>query len=50
MRVDYFKDELREMAIKSVDISNKVIADLGAGTGFISLGIAKKANIVFSLD
>ena len=23
---------------------------LGAGTGFISLGIAKKANIVFSLD
>ena len=50
MRVDYFKDELREMAIKSVDISNKVIADLGAGTGFISLGIAKKANLVFSLD
>lgn len=50
IRVEYFKDELRERAINSVDINNKVIADLGAGTGFISLEIAKKANIVFSVD
>lgn len=50
IRVEYFKDELREKAINSVDINNKVIADLGAGTGFISLEIAKRANIVFSVD
>lgn len=50
IRVEYFKDELRERAINSVDINNKVIADLGAGTGFISLEIAKRANIVFSVD
>lgn len=50
IRVEYFKDELRERAINSVDINNKVIADFGAGTGFISLEIAKKANIVFSVD
>lgn len=50
IRVEYFKDELRERTINSVDINNKVIADLGAGTGFISLEIAKKANIVFSVD
>ncbi|MDZ5255208.1 class I SAM-dependent methyltransferase [Clostridium sp. LIBA-8841] len=50
IRVEYFKDELREKAINSVDIKNKVIADLGAGTGFISLEIAKEANIVFSVD
>lgn len=50
IRVDYFKDELRDIAIKSVDLKNKVVADLGAGTGFISLKVAKDADIVFSID
>lgn len=50
IRVDYFKDELRDIAINSVDLNNKVVADLGAGTGFISLKVAETANIVFSID
>ena len=50
IRVDYFKDELRDIAINSVDLKNKVVADLGAGTGFISLKVAEKADIVFSVD
>lgn len=50
IRVDYFKDELREIAINSVDIKGKVIADLGAGTGFISLRVGEEANLVFPID
>ena len=50
IRVDYFKDELRDIAINSVDLKNKVVADLGAGTGFISLKVAESADIVFSID
>ena len=50
IRVDYFKDELRDIAINRVDLNNKVVADLGAGTGFISLKVAEKADIVFSID
>lgn len=50
IRVGYFKDELRDIAINSVDLKNKVVADLGAGTGFISLKVAEKADIVFSID
>ena len=50
IRVSYFKDELRELAINSVNIKNKTILDLGSGTGFISLRVAKESNIVFPLD
>lgn len=50
IRVDYFKDELREIAVNSVDIKKKVIADLGAGTGFISLRVGEEANLVFPID
>lgn len=50
IRMDYFKNELREIAINSVDIKEKVIADLGAGTGFISLRVGEEANLVFSID
>ncbi|MGG7079646.1 class I SAM-dependent methyltransferase [Clostridium sardiniense] len=50
IRVDYFKDELREIAVNSVDIKGKVIADLGAGTGFISLRVGEEANLVFPID
>ena len=32
----------------NVDIKEKVIADLGAGTGFISLRVGEEANLVFS--
>ncbi|KGJ49439.1 SAM-dependent methyltransferase [Clostridium sp. NCR] len=50
IRVDYFKDELREIAVNSVDIKEKVVADLGAGTGFISLRIGEEAKLVFPID
>lgn len=50
IRVDYFKDELRELAINSVNIKNKIIVDLGAGTGFISLRVAKESKLVFPID
>lgn len=50
IRVDYFKDELREIAVNSVDIKGKVIADLGAGTGFITLRVGEEASLVFPID
>lgn len=51
MRNGYFKDEVRERILSKLDLENKVVGDLGCGTGFISLGLAsKKPSIVFSLD
>lgn len=51
MRSEYFKDEVKEKILQKLDIENKVVADLGCGTGFVSLGLAsKKPNIVFALD
>jgi ubiquinone/menaquinone biosynthesis C-methylase UbiE len=51
IRSEYFKDEVREQILQKLDIENKVVGDLGCGTGFISLGLAaKRPNIVFSLD
>ncbi|SHJ87929.1 Ubiquinone/menaquinone biosynthesis C-methylase UbiE [Clostridium cavendishii DSM 21758] len=50
IRVHYFKDELREKAICCTSIKDKIVADLGAGTGFISLEVAKEAKIVFPID
>ncbi len=46
----YFKEELRDKVIDRLDLKNKVVADLGAGTGFISLKASRDASIVFSLD
>lgn len=51
MRSEYFKDEVRDRILKELDIENKVVADLGCGTGFISLGLIKKnPSIIFSVD
>lgn len=50
IRKEYFQDELRSKVISKIDVSGKVCADLGCGTGFISLGLAQKADIVFSID
>ncbi|GIM30410.1 SAM-dependent methyltransferase [Clostridium polyendosporum] len=50
MRSEYFKDEIRDRIISKFNIKDKVVADLGCGTGFISLGLANEAAIVFSLD
>ena len=51
MRSEYFKDEVRDRILQVLDIENKIVGDLGCGTGFISFGLAaKKPHIVFSLD
>lgn len=51
MRSEYFKDEVKEKIIQKLDVRNKVIGDLGCGTGFISLGLAEQnPSIVFAID
>ncbi|QAA35096.1 class I SAM-dependent methyltransferase [Clostridium manihotivorum] len=50
MRSEYFKDEVRDRIVSKFDIKGKVVADLGCGTGFVSLGLAEKSAMVFSLD
>jgi len=51
MRSEYFRDEVREKILQKIEVRNKVIGDLGCGTGFISLGIASKnPYIVFAVD
>lgn len=51
IRSEYFRDEVRERILDNADIENKVVGDLGCGTGFISLGLAEKnPNIIFSID
>lgn len=51
MRSEYFKDEVRERILQKLDVKNKVVGDLGCGTGFISLGLASRSpNIVFAID
>lgn len=51
MRSEYFKDDVKEKILEKIDIKNKVVGDLGCGTGFISLGLASKnPHIVFAVD
>jgi len=51
IRSEYFRDEVREKILRKIDVKNKVIGDLGCGTGFISLGLASKnPHIVFAID
>ncbi|MFZ5353726.1 MAG: class I SAM-dependent methyltransferase [Bacillota bacterium] len=50
IRSEYFEEELKQISLSKVDISNKICVDLGCGTGFISLSLAEKAKMVFSLD
>ncbi len=50
IRSEYFKDELKQISLSKVDIKDMICADLGCGTGFISLALASKAKLVFSLD
>ena len=50
IRADYFEEALKEKIIPSNEIDGKVCADLGCGTGFVSLELAKKAQLVFAVD
>lgn len=51
MRSEYFGKEIRDLIVSRLDIKGNVIADLGCGTGFITLGLAEEgAKLVFSVD
>jgi ubiquinone/menaquinone biosynthesis C-methylase UbiE len=50
IRSEYFEERLKYKVLSKVSIKDKVVADLGCGTGFLSLALALDANIVFSID
>lgn len=50
IREDYFDEALKQKVINKEDISGKNCVDIGCGTGFISLELAKDAQLVFSID
>lgn len=50
IRSEYFDEKVRDMALAQVSVTDKVCADLGCGTGFISLALAERARLVFSVD
>lgn len=50
VRSEYFDERLKYKVLSKVNIKDKVVADLGCGTGFLSLALALDASIVFSID
>jgi ubiquinone/menaquinone biosynthesis C-methylase UbiE len=50
IRSDYFEERLKLEIIDGLYIKDKICADLGCGTGFVSLPLAREAKAVFSLD
>lgn len=51
MRSQFFSEAIRDEAIKKANLpGGSQVADLGAGTGFISEGLLKDGNSVFAVD
>lgn len=50
IRSEYFEERLKYKVLSKANIKDKVVADLGCGTGFLSLALALDASIVFSID
>lgn len=50
IRSEYFEEKLKYKVLSKLDIKDKVCADLGCGTGFISLILSMDSSIVFSVD
>lgn len=50
MRQHYFKEDILPLIYQHVDFHDKVVADLGSGTGFMALEAAKTAKQVFAID
>lgn len=50
IREEYFEEKLKYIALSQFNIKDKICADLGCGTGFISLALAQEAKLVFSVD
>ena len=50
IRSEYFEERLKYKLLSLTNINGKVVADLGCGTGFVSLALVNEASIVFSVD
>ena len=51
IRAGYFTEHMRDAAIAKANLpSNAVVADVGAGTGFVSAGLAPHASKVYGFD
>jgi ubiquinone/menaquinone biosynthesis C-methylase UbiE len=50
IRSEYFEERLKYKLLSLHNIKDKIAADLGCGTGFVSLALANEASIVFSVD
>ena len=50
IRSDYFEERLKYKILSITNIKDKVVVDLGYGTGFVSLALVNEASIVFSVD
>ncbi|AGK98785.1 class I SAM-dependent methyltransferase [Clostridium pasteurianum] len=50
IRSEYFEERLKYKVLSKVNVKDKIVADLGCGTGFISIALANDASLVFSID
>lgn len=50
IRSEYFEERLKYKVLSKVNVKDKITADLGCGTGFITLALAGDASMVFSID
>lgn len=50
IRSEYFEERLKYKILSITNIKDKIVADLGCGTGFVSMALANEAGIVFSID
>lgn len=50
IRSEYFEERLKYKLLSLTNIKDKVVADLGCGTGFVSLALVNEASIIFSID
>lgn len=50
IRSEYFEERLKYKVLSKVNVKDKIVADLGCGTGFISLAVANEVGLVFSID
>jgi ubiquinone/menaquinone biosynthesis C-methylase UbiE len=51
MRLEYFTEQMRDSAIARSGLpAGAVVADIGAGTGFVAAGLAPRAAMVYGFD
>lgn len=50
MRQKYFNQDIRPILFERINFKDKTVIDLGAGTGYLSLALAKYAKLVFAID